>query len=270
MPSFERFTLASSVAFTGIGIHTGEESRVYIRPGDEGIVFWHNGNKISADPEKVTDCTRSTSLGEVRTIEHLMSALAGLGITDAEIELRGPEIPILDGSAREFCRGLRCAGTQSLGKRRTFRLLQGVHLQNGVKEIRISPGEGLWRYAFLPRGHWSFSAEAIFRLSPEVYFEEVAPARTFVFAEEVAEIRSAGFGRGGNEANTVVLSKEGFLSTPRFPDEPARHKLLDIIGDLALCGVPPWYLNVEAKGSGHCLNVEAAKQLKNIILWEEQ
>jgi UDP-3-O-[3-hydroxymyristoyl] N-acetylglucosamine deacetylase len=269
MTSFERITLASSVAFTGIGIHSGEESCVHMRPNNEGIVFLHNKSKIHADPEKVTDCTRSTSLGDVRTIEHLMSALAGLGITDAEIEVEGPEIPILDGSAREFCRGLECAGTQPLGKRRSFFLSQEVWVQEGGREIRISPGDGVWRYAFVPGGRWSLVQEAVFHLSPEVYVQEVAPARTFVLAEEIEELKSAGLGLGGSEENTLVLSKEGFLTPPRFPDEPARHKLLDLIGDLALCGIPPWYLNVEARGSGHCLNVEAAKRLKSILIWEE-
>lgn len=269
MPKFERITLASSVAFTGIGIHTGEAVSVHVRPGDEGIVFLHNGNRIPVMPENVTDCTRNTSLGGIRTVEHLMSALAGMGITDAEIEVRGLEIPILDGSAREFCRGLRCAGTQSLGKHRAFRLLQEVSLAEESKYIHISQGEGLWRYTFITNGRWPVHQEVTLPLSPETYFQEVAPARTFVFAEDVEEIKSVGLGLGGSEANTVVLGKEGFLNPPRFPDEPARHKLLDVIGDLALCGILPWYLDVDARGSGHCLHVEAAKQLKNVTIWEE-
>jgi UDP-3-O-[3-hydroxymyristoyl] N-acetylglucosamine deacetylase len=142
-----------------------------------------------------------------------MSAFAGLGITDVEVELQGPEIPILDGSSREFCRGMQCAGTQPLKKCRTFRLLEEVFLEEDGRRIRISSGSGLWRYAFTPDGRRSFSQEVVFPLTPETYVNEVAPARTFVFAEEIEEIQSVGLGLGGSEANTVVVFRTSLRAT---------------------------------------------------------
>jgi UDP-3-O-acyl-N-acetylglucosamine deacetylase len=202
-------------------------------------------------------------------IEHIMSAFGGLEITDADIEVTGREMPILDGSAKEYLEGLAAVGVESLGERRQVHLFSRVNVQGeGTERIGISAGSGRWRFDWERERHWpgAMSREAHL---PDDYAEDVAPARTFCFEDELEAIRAAGLGKGGNERNTLVIGGEGYLTGCRFEDEPPRHKLLDLIGDLMLAGIPARFLNVAAERSGHKLNVEAAARLSEVCTWEE-
>lgn len=265
---FPRKTIKREASFVGAGIHSGSESKLIVRPSERKIVFRHLGKEIEANPENVTKTERCTTLGTVRTIEHLMSALAGLEITDVEVELVGEELPILDGGSREYCEGLSDAGVEPLGLKSVVGLFGRVNMHEGNQQISISVGEGWWRYEFDSSDRWPGKIEAELQIDSGVYVSEIAPAKTFVFEEEIERLRAAGLGRGGNEKNTLVVGREGYISEHRFDDEPARHKLLDCIGDLYLAGVPPRFLNVVAHRSGHRMNVQAAKRLKQLCNWE--
>ncbi|MCH8274547.1 MAG: UDP-3-O-acyl-N-acetylglucosamine deacetylase [Armatimonadetes bacterium] len=266
---FERVTVASSAAFVGVGIHSGDECRVVVRPGNEGIIFRSDGARIPAVPEEVSRTPRSTWLGPIRTVEHLMSALAGAEITDAEVDVEGEELPILDGGAMEYLRGIDCAGTKETGRRAALRVSGTVGLENGLQQISVALGDGRWRYEFDSGDRWPGRQSVEVRLTPARYAREIAPAKTTVFEDEIEAVRASGLGLGGNEKNTLVIGQAGYLTESRFPDEAPRHKLLDCIGDLALSGVPVRFLNVVAHRTGHEMNVRAAARLAELCNWEE-
>jgi UDP-3-O-[3-hydroxymyristoyl] N-acetylglucosamine deacetylase len=259
---FERLTVATEVVFEGVGIHSGLLARAVVKEGCSGIAF----NGVRATPENVGETTRSTTLGSVRMVEHLMSALAATGITDAEVSLEGDEMPILDGGSLNYYEGLLGAGVRAIGASRG-RVFGRVHLQEGAQRIAISAGTGRWRYEFEREGHWP--GKQVFEGDVAAdYASEIAPAKTLAFEDELTMLRAAGLGKGGTPENTLVIGSEGYLTENRFPDEPPRHKLLDCIGDLYLSGVPPRFLNVVAEKSGHKMNVEAARRLAEICAWE--
>lgn len=260
--TYTRKTLAQAVSFEGLGLHTGVPVKVTVHPGEEGIGFRLGGNRVAAHPANVTDTTRSTKLGEIGTVEHLMSAFAGLEITDAEVELDAPELPGMDGSSKGYVQSLLAAGFTELGEAEVPALFTRVFLQedDGTK-LAIAKGHGHWRYVFTTPDRWpgeqAFEAEDV----TASYAEAIAPARTFAFAEEIPFIIQAGLGKGLDETSALILGIEGYKNESRFDDEPARHKLLDVIGDLYLAGVPLRALSVVAERSGHRANVHAAKML---------
>lgn len=260
--TFTRKTLQSPVRLAGRGLHTGVPVNLTIHPGQDGLAFRLGGTRVAARPENVTDTTRSTKLGEVGTIEHLMSAFAGLEITDAEVELDAPELPGLDGSAEPYVRAMLAAGFETLEERATPDLFRRVFIQedDGTK-LAIGKGTGHWRYAYITSPRWP-GEQAFEDLDVvAVYPEQIAPARTFALAEEIPMIIQMGLGQGLDESSALILGIEGYKNEPRFPDEPSRHKLLDLIGDLYLAGVPIRALNVVAERSGHRANVRAAQML---------
>lgn len=262
MTSFPRHTLKSPAKFQGLGLHTGVPVNVTIHPGQDGIAFRYGGSRTAAHPSNVTDTTRSTKLGDVGTVEHLMSALAGLEITDAEIELDAPELPGLDGSAAVYVERILAAGIEHLGERECPELFTRLFLQEdkGLK-VAIAKGEGHWRYVYDTEDRWP--GEQSFELEDVVggYPANIASARTFAFAEEIPMIIQMGLAKGLDESSALILGIEGYKNEPRYPDEPARHKLLDLIGDLYLAGIPCRALSVVAERTGHRANVKAAAQL---------
>ncbi len=257
--TFPRRTLAADVRLEGLGLHGGEPTVLTIHPGERGIWFLSRGERTEARPENVTDTTRCTKLGNVSTIEHLMSALAGLGVTDAEIELTAPELPALDGSALAYVNALRSAGLVDTGTFELPALYNRLFLQEDGIKIAMGKGEGFWRYVYDLGDRWPGVQE--FEMTPGAYETEVAPARTFALAEELPPIIQAGLARGLDRESALVLGIEGYKNRPRFPDEPARHKLLDLVGDLYLSGVPVAALDVVAEKSGHRTHVKAAAML---------
>ncbi|MGW8374382.1 UDP-3-O-acyl-N-acetylglucosamine deacetylase [Streptomyces sp. ODS28] len=257
--SFRR-TVARTVEIEGVGLHSGKPVEMTVAPGCDGIAVQHGPYRVPAVPSQVSGTRRCTALGPVSTVEHLMSALAGAGVTDAEVTVSAPEIPGADGSAGAFAAALADCGTERVGRAATPRLSRTVEFRDGATYIRVAPGTGHWRCTYDLGERWPGAQTVCLRL-PEEYASGVAPARTIVLEEEMAAARQLELGRGLDEDAVVVIGQHGYLRPVRFPDEPARHKLLDLVGDLYLSGVPVHALDVEAVRCGHAANVRVAAQI---------
>ena len=260
-----RRTLRNAVTLEGLGLHSGVPVRVTINPGRDRIRFRYKDHLVVAAPENVTDTTRCTRLGEISTIEHLMSAFAGLQITDAEVEVTARELPGLGGSARTYVSEILKAGTEDFGEMETHDLFRRIFLQEDTIKIAISKGTGHCSYAYNTGERWPH--EMIFESMDVIadFEKEIAPARTFALSEEVPHVLAAGLGKGLTENEVLILGQNGYYNPALFPDEPARHKMLDLMGDLYLAGVPIRDLNISAERSGHRTNVMAALKLKQAI-----
>lgn len=256
-----RTTVKADVTITGRGLHSGAPCRVTIRPSGHGIHFIAGGEAIEATVENVSDTSRCTRLGAVSTVEHCLSALWGLGVTDAAVEVEGGELPGLDGSAAPYVEALLANGFYGVGELHIDGPFARVYHIDGPVKIAIAAGEGHWRYTYDLGERWPGEQSYELALSPSSYAQEIASARTIVLEEEIDLARAAGLGQGLEEGGVVAIGKQGYLTEVRFPNEPARHKLLDLIGDLALSGVPCAALNVTADRSGHRTNVAAAAKL---------
>lgn len=256
--TMKRRTVAREIRFEGLGLHSGVPVEVILHPAEDGIHFRYGGARRRAIPENVTDTARCTRLGEISTIEHVMSALCGLEITDVEVEVTAPELPGLDGSAAGYVAGIESIDLDEVEVEPPF---PRVFLQAGETKIAIGRGEGRWRYDLIYDDHWpgaqSYESGGVIA----DYAAEIAPARTLVLEEEVDQAWAAGLGRGLNQDSVLILGASGYVGHSRFPDEAARHKLLDLLGDLYLAGIPARLLNVAAVRSGHRTNVEAAARL---------
>jgi UDP-3-O-[3-hydroxymyristoyl] N-acetylglucosamine deacetylase len=258
-----------------VGLHSGRIVRASFRPAAEGsgIVLRDDrrpGLPIPARPENARSFDHATTLGRddvrIGTVEHALSAAYGLGIDNLEIEVRGGEFPILDGSALPFVRLFQAAGIER--QRLPVEPLvvtEPREIEVGEKWIRIEPGPGLtltYEIDFPHRaiGHQSFTID----LTAETFASRIAPARTFGFTREVEYLRARGLALGGSLQNAVVLDEENILSGPlRFVDEFVRHKLLDLIGDLALLG-RPLQGKIHASRAGHALHARLVAELRNI------
>ena len=246
----QAWTLASAVERTGIGLHSGGQARVRLEPSDlPGYrVGWLDAPGLALvrlAPEQVCETQLCTALQlnqrRLATVEHLLAALAGVGITAATILVDGSEIPLLDGSAQPWVEAIAEAGLQSLGDRSTaLPLTAPITLQQGQSFATALPSDRLRLGAAIefPQpaiGRQLFSLE----LTPQAFVEQIAPARTFGFREQVEQLLAAGLIKGGALDNALVCDGAEWLNPPlRFADEPVRHKLLDLLGDLALAGLP--------------------------------
>lgn len=262
--TFCRKTLSGEVRFAGRGLHSGVPVEVRIHPGQEGLAFRYGNERIPACPESVTSTDRCTCLGSVSTVEHLMAAFAGLEVTDAEVEVSAPELPALDGSALPYAVALAEVGFEALPDGNGSEPFARIYLHEGERKIAISAGDGQWRYEYRsdswPR-HQLFERACVV----DGFLNEVAPARTFGDAKQAKALQAAGYALGLDLDSALLLGEDGYANPARFPDEPARHKLLDALGDLYLAGVPVRFLNVVAQGTGHRMNVQAAAQLYRAI-----
>ena len=260
--TLSRKTVSKPIHFEGLGLHTGVPVKMTVHPSSDGISFRLGADRVIAAPENVTDTTRSTKLGQIGTIEHLMSAFAGLEVTDAEVELTAPEVPGMDGSSWPFVEALQAAGLEDCGHAEIPQLYRRVFIKEGDTEIAVAKGTGHWRYVYNTGARWPGNQPYEALSVIESYAQEISKARTFAFAEEIPMIIQLGLGKGLDEASALILGIEGYKNEARFEDEPARHKLLDLIGDLYLAGVPIRLLNVVSERSGHTANVKAAAMLK--------
>lgn len=294
-------TLRKDYSFEGKGLHTGHYSHVCVKPApsDTGIVFIRTdlGIKIPALAEYVSSTRRSTTLSRgracVRTVEHILSALTGLGVDNAFVEMDGSEMPILDGSARIYAEAMSADGFQEQDAERRFvELPETLEVRNDKTGswIRVVPAEDFSIDLTIDFDSWVIGKQTV-HWDPSVdYATEVAPCRTFCFLREILFLSFIGLVRGGDVDNAIVIvdkpvgdrkmarmsrlfrqprlsvTPEGYLSnlTLRFPDECARHKLLDILGDLRLCGGFP-KVRVEAYKPGHALNTAVSKQIRKSI-----
>lgn len=256
-----RKTLQQRCTFEGLGLHSGVPVQMTVHPSAEGINFRLNGERVRAHPENVTDTTRSTKLGSIATVEHLMSAFCGLEITDAEVELTQHELPGMDGSSRSFVRSLRACGLEDLQPDEMPDLYRRVFFQEGDVTVAISKGQGSWRFGFDSGERWPGKQEWGSENVISVYEDEISGSRTTAFSEEIPQLLEAGLGKGLDIDSVLILGTSGYENIPRFLDEPVRHKMLDLLGDLYLTGIPAKNLSVVAERSGHRANVRAAAML---------
>lgn len=262
----EQQTLAGAFTLEGVGIHTGAYGRITVTPAeiDTGRVFVAGGVTIPARAEFVTDTSRSTRLGRdgvtVSTVEHLLSALHAWGVDNARIEVEGPEIPILDGSAAPFAAAVQQVGVRGQGKAaRTLSLSKPVIIEERGVRIAAEPAADLHLSVRTEFDNWpEGSAECNAAVRPETspaYQAEIAPARTFAFQAEVEQLLKAGLARGGSLDNALIITPPNGFSAPlRVPLEWCAHKMLDLIGDLALADAR-LEMRVEALRPGHRANV---------------
>ncbi len=273
-------TIAKPVSFEGVGLHTGRVTRVTLKPApeDTGVVFIRSDRKtvIKADVGAVVDTAFATTVGfngtRIKTIEHLLSTVAGLGIDNVIVEVDGPEIPILDGSASELVRIFLTAGM--VEQERTLSCImitKPVVLKDGHAEVMAVPCSGRRITYSIHFKHHSFGTQSLsLDLDEEAFIKEIAPARTFGFLKNVEMLRANGLARGGSLDNAVVIGDKGVLNETglRFDDEFVRHKILDLVGDLSLAGCPI-YGHIIAERAGHSSHVRfLRKLLSSVDSWE--
>jgi UDP-3-O-acyl-N-acetylglucosamine deacetylase len=258
---FTRKTVRDSVVFEGEGLHSGVPVNMTVHPGENGIWLQYQSEKTKLHPANVTDTTRSTKVGSIGTVEHIVSALAGMEITDAVIEFTAPEVPGVDGSAQPFVEKLNDIGTENLQEQQYPNLYRRLFFQEADIKIAVGKGTGHWRYDYEIDNRWPFKMTYEASEAHTNYSQEIAPARTFALNEEIPMIMKMGLGLGLDSDSALVLGDDGYKNVARFDDEPARHKLLDLIGDLYLSGVPIRFLNVVGVRSGHRTHVEMAKMI---------
>ena len=262
-------TLKHIIRATGVGLHTGEKVELTLRPAqpDAGIVFRRVDLPVPADVRadalKVTDtrlCSTLEANGvRIATVEHLMSAFAGLGIDNAYVDLTGSEVPIMDGSAAPFVFLIQSAGIeQQPAPKRFFRIKRAVEVRDGDKWARLEPHNGFRLSFSIVYDHPVFekSAQSVaVDFSETSYVKEVARARTYGFTQDVEALLDEGLIRGGSLDNAVVMDEFRVLNAEglRYSDEFVKHKLLDAIGDLYLLGYP-LIGAFSAHKSGHALN----------------
>jgi UDP-3-O-[3-hydroxymyristoyl] N-acetylglucosamine deacetylase len=264
-------TLAAPVERSGVGLHSGATCRVRLQPSSrEGYwVGWLGSPRedlLRLSPSQVVDTRLCTCLRlgarRLATVEHLLAALAGTGVSQAELWLEGEEIPLLDGSALPWVEAIAEAGLQALGPRPPFPLTEPLVRQQGESfAVALpSPSPRLAAAVDYPQaaiGRQTFSLD----LTPRAFVAELAPARTFGFLEQVEQLRASGLIRGGALENALVCDGERWLNPPlRYPEEPVRHKLLDLLGDLALVGIPQ--AQVFAYRGSHGLHTTLAAALE--------
>ncbi len=273
-------TIERPVALSGVGQHTGKETALNLRPAParSGINFIRRDlpnkpliNIQSLDLGRPSAGSRRTTLRtgeiEIYTVEHLMAALSALMIDNIIAEVESAELPGLDGSAKIFFDALKGAGVKELSaEREVMSVKEPVWVEDGDSFLGIFPAEELkvsYTLSFTkPRIYDSFFSTIV---NEKTFERDVAPARTFCFEEEVMALLKMGLGKGASYNNTLVIGDAGPVRNKfRFPDEPARHKVLDLIGDLYLLGRQVKG-HVVAIKSGHKLNMELVKRLKGVI-----
>lgn len=282
-------TLAKPVTCAGVGVHSGARARMVIRPAPagSGIVFERTDapagtGRIRAHAMDVSDTQLGTTLSNehgvsVAVVEHLLAAVAGLGLDNLLIEIDGPEVPIMDGSSAAFYELMMLAGqkTQSLLRRR-IRVLERVEVTDGPKRAALSPvtGNGLVLRARIEYEDQTIGVQQMaMRLEPGSFARDLAFARTFGFARDVEMLRAMGLARGGSLENAVVIDDNGIMNPEglRAEDEFIRHKMLDAVGDLMLAGAPIAGA-YDAVQPGHSINNQLVRALLNTPsawCWEE-
>lgn len=271
-------TIGKAAGTTGLGLHSGAKVRLTLKPAPagSGITFVRTDLtpevEIPASAENVVDTSLATTLGvdfggkqvRVGTVEHLMSALAGLGIDNVRVEVDGPEVPIMDGSAAPFVFMLSGAGvTQQRALKRFMIVRRPVEVGDGDKVARLTPARGFGITCTIDFAHPLIRKQKYrFDFSDRAYHREVSRARTFGFLKDVEALKAAGLAKGGSLDNAIVVDEFNILNNDglRFADEFVRHKVLDSIGDMALVGMPIIGHLTQHK-SGHALNHELITEL---------
>ena len=265
-------TLRRSISCVGIGLHSGKRVTLSIRPAPAGagIRFRRadlGGLEVPATVQHVGGINYATGLTRdavhIDTVEHLLSALVSLGIDNVLVELNSPEVPIMDGSAAPFVYLIHEAGvkTQS-APRKYLKVLRPITMTRGDKRIALYPSDHFKVTYSIAYDHPLLRHQSrTIRLSEDAFVDEIAPARTFTFLKEVEMLRQQGLALGGSLENAIVVGDTGILNNAlRFDDEFVRHKILDVIGDMALVG-HPMIGHLVAHRGGHALHTAFAAQV---------
>jgi len=265
-------TIARTAAAEGVGLHTGVHGRIRLvpAPADTGIVFRRvdlDNFPIEAEGHNVARVSYATSLMKqgvlLSTTEHLLAAIYSCGVDNIFIDIDSIEVPILDGSAEPFMQMLEHAGLRKLRrKRRYLKVLKPLEVVEGERRIGIYPADEFRVRCYVDFAHPLVGQQEVeMVVSPETFRHLLARARTFCFERDIEPLRSMGLIRGGSLENAIVLTNDGVMNGPlRFPDEFGRHKALDLIGDLALAGLP-LLARVEAHKAGHALHTQLVSRL---------
>ena len=265
-------TLAGEVTRSGIGLHSGTSTQVTIRPAaaGEGRYFVRvdlpDAPVISAQIEAVNPTMLSTELvngdAKVRTVEHLLASLVGLGVDNARIEMDGAEVPLLDGSAYKWAVAIADVGLVSQSAQVTRSILEPIWIYEGDAFVAAIPAPAL-RFSYGIDFELAAIGNQWHSWSPDrdSFLTEIAPARTFGLAHQIDQLRSSGLIKGGSLENALVCGDDGWLNPPlRFSNEPVRHKLLDLVGDLSLLGAIPIAHFLAYKAS-HRLHTQLAQKI---------
>ena len=274
-------TVERPVEASGVGLHSGVPVKIRILPAppDTGIVFVRtdlDGFRIQATWQHVARVSYATSLMRqgvlISTTEHLLSVFYSMGLDNAYVEIDNLEVPILDGSGLPFVRLIEEAGLKTYRRRRRYLLIRRpVTVEDRSRRISILPADRFMLTCDVSFPHPMVGAQTLeMEVTPESYASEIAPARTFGFAEELDQVRNMGLIRGASLDNAVCFDRDGVMNPGglRFPDECCRHKSLDLIGDLALIG-RPLLGHVIAERAGHAMHVAlVAKIMSDPSLYE--
>ena len=274
-------TISNEVSVVGVGLHTGVEVNLKLKPAPEntGYAFVRtdlDNFEIPASAEYISHCSYATTLMRrgvvLSTCEHLLSALRGSAVDNCFIELDNIEIPIMDGSSEDFIELIKRAGvSEQHSPRRHFRVLKKVALDQDGRRMSIEPSDKYEIECVIDFDHPFINTQSLhFVFDNGAFGREIASARTFGFTTEIEMLRKANLARGGSLDNAIVLTPDGMLNkTPlRFDDEFVRHKILDIIGDFALLGMPVLG-KITAEKSGHAVHAALmSKLLKTEGAWE--
>ncbi len=266
-----RKTIQKPVCVQGVGLHTGVASEMTFKPAEDGIHFIRTdipgSLPIKADLSHVGSTLRGTNLkndtAEVWTVEHVLSALSALGITDVMVEMNGPEPPVTDGSASVYAQHLQQAGLRELeGDLPLLTLKQPVSYSFGSITYQAEPAAKptitfIYEHKHPLVGRQEYTVE----FNTDNYLEQISRARTFGFEEELAFLKAHGLAKGGSLENAVVVGKEKFLNELRYSDELVRHKILDLVGDFSLTGKRLGNLKITCHMGGHKHNVLFARLL---------
>ena len=270
MTNFQR-TIRRTITCKGIGLHSGQKVSVSLKPAAAGTGIKFVRTDLGIDipatlahlgPTQVLQTTLVNGAASVDTVEHLLSALFGLGIDNVIIELNQSEVPIMDGSAAPWVYLIQEAGVkEQAAARQVLRVLRAVTVERGEKSISIYPSDTFRISYAIQFDHAMLrSQKKSLDVTEASFVDEIAPARTFGFLKEVEMLRQRGLALGGSLDNAVVLGETGVLNPLRFEDEFVRHKMLDVIGDLALVG-HPIAGHVSVQRGGHALHAELAAEL---------
>jgi UDP-3-O-[3-hydroxymyristoyl] N-acetylglucosamine deacetylase len=270
--AMRQHTIRKPVSLEGVGLHSGKPVRLTLGPGaaDAGVLFRAGGETIPAAPESVVDSHYATTLGRngvrIQTVEHLMAAAAGLGIDNLAVEVDGTELPAVDGSAKPFVQALLGAGrVPQAARRRPIRIPHAIRVGEAARWVQIVPADEFRISYTLDNDHPAIGTQVLsWAPTEESFVNEYAPARTYGFLKDLGFLRKTGRALGGSLDNTIVIGKSGTLNGLRYRDEFVRHKMLDLVGDLALLG-RPIQGHVIARNAGHALNFELVVAIQRAL-----
>ena len=265
-------TLSSPVKFSGIGLHTGYDVNMTLIPAPvgTGLIFRRSdlrGFEIEARRANVSKVSYATTLMKkgvmLSTVEHILSALYGLEIDNLYIDVDAMEAPIMDGSCGSFVEGIMQVGIEEQNALRQFMVIEKpIEVRHEDKFAGVYPSDEPRATYFIDFEHQAIGRQRIdVELTPESFCREIAPARTFGFMSDIEYLKKLGLVRGGSLENAVVLSADGVINQDmRFPDEFVRHKLLDLLGDIALVGLPI-IGHLRAERAGHAIHTALAERI---------